>query len=614
MVLIALLSCAADRPMPLNDAGGAFWDQPWPSDLRRTESGGLDMTGFPQRELDLVGEYLDLMERQLDGFGTNSPIYFRFNGALDTELLPSPRGSVYPAAAVFLIDVDPESPDFAQPIPIQWDWQATDTTFQDPNTLTIAPIPGVPLRPSTTYAAVITTELAQAEPGFAELWDPDHPDHALVVDLEAALFERGVGVEQVAIATVFTTQDPIQEMAELAQATRALDVQLLDQSVQEIHTGLFFDRYEGDVWVPLWQHGERPYTSQGGGFVFQDGEPVIGRWERVRFTLTVPQTEDMPADGWPVVIYQHGTGGDHTSCCSEDGGMGQASRAAQAGLAVIGIAQPLHGDRAEGADPSLHTFNYFNPDSARSNFRQGGLDAVYLAHILSGAQHTFTLPDGTDVVTDPDQTLFLGHSQGGISGAIALPFMSDLIQGAALSGAGGGLALSMVYRKQGGLDIQELVTSAVGFSAGEELDPLHPVAGLVQTFAEATDSLNYSPYWSQRRSWFSTRAVPILMFEGMLDEHTPPITTEAMAAAGGIPVLEPVANLSDAARILAVDPVVAPVSDNIDGWGDHVITAGLAQYPDQDHFAIHNEDAAADLYRDFLRSLVDGAPAIQAPY
>jgi hypothetical protein len=36
---------------------------------------------------------------------------------------------------------------------------------------------------------------------------------------------------------------------------------------------------------------------------------------------------------------------------------------------------------------------------------------------------------------------------------MALPYIGDLLRGAVLSGAGGGLSLTLVYRQQGGLDI-----------------------------------------------------------------------------------------------------------------------------------------------------------------
>lgn len=613
--MLLLLACVEGGPTPIVDEAGDFFDAPFPSDSRRSASGGLDYTGFPGRDdQPLLDLYCTEGELSIDGAGTTAPITFRFDGELDESLLPKPLGTLYPSSAVFLIDVDPDSPDFGARVPVEWDFQVEDTTYQPTNLLTLAPLPGIPLRPGTTYAAGVTTRVASPSPDFAEVWTVDHPDHERYAGLQAALLEDGTGVEEVAIATVFTTQDPVDETAIIASHIQdTFGVQDLSQSLTLVHEGNIFLYYEGELSLPVWQHGERPYASEGGQFVLEDGTPQVYAWERVTFSFTVPKNEDPPAGGWPVVLYAHGTGGDWSSCCSYSGRDGQAARAAEAGLAMLGFSQPLHGDRkTSDTNEEIHTFNYFNPASATANFRQGALDIVYLSHVLSGRSHAFDL--GGDVhPTDPDLTLFMGHSQGGITGAIALPFIGDDIRGAVLSGAGGGLSLSMVYRKQGGLDIEELITGVLDFDSDEELDPLHPVAGLLQTLAERTDSANYAPYWFDRRTWFTGSPTPVLMFEGMLDVHTPPITSEALAAAAGVPIMEPSVSVNDANRVLGIGTVVAPANFNVETRSDGWTTAGLAQYEDQDHFAINDLAAAQRLYRDFLASVVAGDPRIGEP-
>ena len=60
------------------------------------------------------------------------------------------------------------------------------------------------------------------------------------------------------------------------------------------------------------------------------------------------------------------------------------------GIAVIGISQPLHADRAPpGTNPDLDSFNFYNPDAGRTNVRQGALDQVYLAEVLTRATASF---------------------------------------------------------------------------------------------------------------------------------------------------------------------------------------------------------------------------------
>ena len=210
--MLWLFACVETGPAPMNDLSAGFFDAPWPSDLRRTASGGLDLTGFPSRdEQPLVSLYCDEGETGIDGAGTTAPITFRFDGELATGDLPKPLGTLYPSSALFLIDVDPDSPHFGTRVPVEWDYQEDETTFQPTNLLTLAPLSGIPLRPGNTYAAGVTTKVAARDGDFWEVFTVDHPDHALYADLQAALFEDGTAVEDVAIATVFTTQDPVDE-------------------------------------------------------------------------------------------------------------------------------------------------------------------------------------------------------------------------------------------------------------------------------------------------------------------------------------------------------------------------------------------------------------------
>lgn len=614
MHLLTLLGCTllgGSGPTPLNDLDGAFFDAPWPSEERLTARGSPDLSGFPGVEdIPMIASYAQAIEEELDGTSTNGPVYFRFDGPLETELLPTPEQSLdVSSSSLFLINIDTESPDFGEPVPVQVDFQESATTYQPENLLAFAPISGATLRPATRYAAVVTTDLAQADAGLqAELLSTD-PNYAKWADLDAALFEAGRSSADIAIATTFRTQDPVSELGVIAQHIEdRLGIQSMDQSLELRLTDTFVRVYEGQVYVPLWQHGDRPYASVGGGFVMDEqGTPVMATWERVTMSVSVPNGTP-PENGWPVVIYVHGTGGDHTSCCAD----GISKRAAQGGMMVIGISQPLHGDRGtESTDVELHSFNLFNPTSARANFRQGALDSVYLAHILAGRSHRFETDRGT-VETDPKHVLYMGHSQGGVSGSMALPFMGDEIDAAVLSGAGGLLSLSVLYRKQGGLDLEALVTELLGFAPDEQFDATHPIAALLQTLADVTDPINYAPYWHQRRTWFSETPAHVLMYQGTLDAYTPVETSDALSAAAGVPLAyggaPPLAH-----QVLGLEAISPPVSATQPAWGDQSVSTGMASYENGGHFVAFESDPAEDLYRDFLCSAIHGNPTIGLP-
>jgi hypothetical protein len=611
-----LVGCGAGAPSdggaPMVDGPG-FFDRPFPSDAR-TVDGHPDLTGFPGEGVPLVDAYL-AASASLDGFGTNSPIYVRFDGPVPVAALPSAEGSLADDAAAFLIDVDRDSPARGERVPLELTVFEDETDYLPGDLLAAAPLWGFPLRPATTYALVLRPPLAAVGP-----WSPSFgvgEDPALAETGET-LRALGVDTGDVGLAVVFTTQDPIRETARIASAILRGEVgrPSLDQALRVVSETSAYTVYEGHVTVPDWQSGERPFSTEGGAFVFDDdGAPVVQHWERIRFTLSVP-SGDMPDDGWPVVLYSHGTGGDDRTFCATGNEDDECVVLARRGLSVIGISQPLHADRAPpGTNVDFDTFNYVNPDAGRTNFRQGALDQVWMARLLAdGADFT---SGGARIALDPDRVGYMGHSQGGLVGGIAAPYLSGLVCGAVFSGAGGGLAMTVV-RRQDPLDIAALLHALLGFEDDEAVVEHHPVVGLVQTLSEATDPINYAPHWFARaprpgdlRPGVEPRPLPVLLTEGLQDAYTPSVTVEALASAARIPIVGTVASTSEAMRVLGLDAVPLPASANARDWNGDGVTAGLAQFPDDGHYAIYYNRDARTMYRDFLASALDGAPAIE---
>src|SRR5690606_28932134 len=72
------------------DGTEAFFDLPFPSDLRRTPEGTIDLSRFPNpRSNRIVTRYIEAMARRLDGFATNGASYARFSQPVDPSSLPS---------------------------------------------------------------------------------------------------------------------------------------------------------------------------------------------------------------------------------------------------------------------------------------------------------------------------------------------------------------------------------------------------------------------------------------------------------------------------------------------------------------------------------------------
>lgn len=613
--LLTLLAACSETPGPLvRMAGDGFFDAPWPSDSR-TIDGRPDLAGFPGREEhDLVDLYASDIEG-LDGFATNGPVWFTFEQPPDTGLLPDPAGSVALDSPILFLDVDPDSPGRGTLVPWTWHWQESATTFQPDRQLAVLPLWGAPLHPARTYAVVLTTDLAGPSGDFPAVFDPHHPDHATWASLGETLFQLGIDSDRVAAATLFTTQDPLHTVQRTTSFMRAtVSTPALDQVVRQSFDGSDFRAYEGQLWLPVWQHGDKPYTTEGGGFAFDEaGVPLLYGWERTAFTISVPD-DDMPADGYPVVVYMHGTGGDHTTFANGTGTLEPASVLARRGILGIGISLPLHGDRGTGADPSLLSFNYFNPTAARGNFQQATLDVLYLVELMTSQAHGFTLLDrdgqpAGSISTDPDRVAYMGHSHGGIVGAMAAPWLGDRVPAVFLSGAGGVLSLSVEYRAADGLDIQELIRDTFDLGEDEQLDSFHPLIGMVQTLGESVDPINYAPYWHDRQPWWEATPASVLMTTGLEDEYTPTITAQVMAGAAGIPIIDPVVQTQPINELRGLVGQATPVSYNLEAWDGTPVSGGIVEFEGEGHFPIFTNRTAVKLYQNYL----DTALAGQAP-
>ena len=589
-----------DRPSVVTDGSG-FFGAPWPEDSR-TRDGRPDLTDFPLRdEVDIIDAYASRIE-MLEGFGTNAPLYVPLDGPL--EDIPGPLATTDRDDPILLVDIDPRSPERGQLVPLAIGQQTTDSEFQRRNMLAIQPVWGFPLRPATTYALILDDSVVQPSDDWR-----GRRDWSSLTD---TLAELRIDFDRVAYALQFTTQDPVADVARAAaKIKRDVTLPSLAQALEGVPSFGNYSIYKGTMWLPMWQHGSKPYLLEGGGFVLdEEGTPTLSGWERASFTVSVPKFQDMPEEGWPLVIYGHGTGGDQDSFVQSGARISPAQTLAEAGIMGFGVSLPLHGDRAAGLDPTLASFNYLNPDSARSCFRQAALDQIYLAALLASQAHEFETSSGL-LRTDPQRIAYMGHSHGGLIGAIAAPFFGDSIKAVFLSGAGGGLSTTLVTRDAGDFDIQEILESVLDFSETDVLEETHPVVAMVQTLAEATDPINYAPYWFKRTPRWDTSPQSVLMTEGMEDLQTPPATAEALAAAGGLPIVGTAAHVSTAHMLSENAQDATPTARNRAAADGTWITAGLVQFPGRGHFVIFQQDQAAELYQRYLETaLYEGVPWI----
>lgn len=627
-------------------AGPTFFDHPWPSDLRRAEGGAVRFAGWPNPSaVPLIDELVAATSGLLHGFSPTAATYLRFTGPLDPSTLPSdPPATLARDAGVQVVDVDPSSPEHGTRRMVQLQWRETvaDASFFSTNTLAILPLLGRPLRPHTTYAAVVTRRVRAAGGGELGRTDaleevlgraPVTSAHRAVVDLFAPavreLAAAGVAPADVAHLTVFTTDDPTAETFAVADdVTKSVPAPTARDWVAKDDTA-DLDVYEGTYGPsPNYQIGNVPYRTKadGGGFVFENGKPKLAGTFDLRFALAVPKAAQCPppASGYPVVIYAHGTGGDYRSFVSD----GTARSLAGQCLASIGIDQIFHGTRP-GAPPesdparegtiSFLFFNFDNALAGRTNNRQAAIDVVQEARLFTETKATVPATvsrTGAAIAFDPAKVTFFGHSQGGLNGPLFLA-ATDAARGAVLSGAGSVLGVALLEKTQP-IDITRLVRMLVCGSSSDcadELSVFHPGIALAQSIVDAADPVHYASFITSSprpglgpKSIYQTEGVNP---DGTGDSYAPPKGIEALSVALGLPRVAPGIHARPDAMWLGLSDVAPPVggfSGNLGGGRATGVLAQFAPRPGHDgHFVVFDDPTARLESAKFLRAASDEA-------
>ncbi len=610
----ALFDLHQNQPIDVPSATRDFYALPFPNDVRMGADGTVDLTAYP-RTVGQIAQYVDVIDADLRGFGENAGAFFRFDAPLDPASLPADYdASLAPAASVFLVDITPSSPTYDKRTPVKTRFTELAYDFIGPNWIGAIPFPGLPLREKTTYAAILTDGLRGSDGKRVQrAADFDavvrgHMSLPAYAPLVAWLGAHADVAPHVVDAAVFTTGDATSVMAKLraavyAQAPAPTLANLVYDGPDKAGVN---DIYEATYQGPNFQAGDPfnsgvpPYETGGGNLVFDgNGVPQMQRLETLRFALSVP-AGDPPAAGWPVVIYQHGTGGDYKSfigdgSAHEAANVTDASGAVVARLAMVGTDQVLHGTRVPpntNADTAF--FNFLNIRAARANPKQGALDAFQIVRLLHAIDVAAAPKTGKRIKFDTSRIYFKGHSQGGLTGPLFLVAEPE-VKAAILSGAGGVLIYSLLNKTQ-----PVNIPATVQGLLHDPADEFHPLLSLIQTYLEDTDPINYARHlFAEPLAGVAPKSIFQTM--GLVDHYTPVPNIKALALAMGVqpagPQLEPI----DGLGYTAMQWGNAPLADNVAaGQATGVLLEYTAPATADGHFVVFDVPSAIAQSNRFL--------------
>jgi len=580
------------RPAPMD-----FGTIPWPDDLYRDDAGRIEVGALPGEDRGPVPEYFDALRvglADLDGFGAVSPVFFRLDGPIDPTSLPAtPADTLREDASVLLLDVDPSSASAFSRTPVDVAW------LESAGRLSIRPDDGHPLAEGRRYAAVVTRRVRAAdgravEPAeaFGAVRDAStRPEDALAArayaqygPVLASLAANGIAREEVAGLAVFTVQTVTRDLvdareriwegapprAALLEAIAAgpdLDARLglpaspvagLDVEGGVLHSAVGW-MIHGTFSAPCFVAS---VPGVHGHFSRDDtGRLEVKGTETVPFTLLLPRAGDMAR--LPVVIFEHGLGGDRSQA------LALANALNGAGYAVIAPDMPYHGMRFRG--PDVDTVNRFtgaevpdgfgdragltvvvnfvgiedtagdlisfHPAYLRESLRQATAELLALARLVREGDLSAIAevdPSLSAIAFASDPMAAIGYSLGGM--VTTMFAASEPEVGAALLAVTGGSFMRAVIESPPfNLAYVPILWPILGlepFRIDYLNDPpiFEPAVAIWQTLLDRGDPINYGRP-------FASRQIDVLMPMARHDETFNNVATESLARVLGAAIV-----------------------------------------------------------------------------
>jgi len=478
---------------------------------------------------------------QMDGFSTTSPIVSPMNSALNQDTLILGTN-----LHVLEVTVDPALGFATTGIvgPVGADRIAA---IAAPGNLVLQPVR--PLNPNSAFLVLLTNGIQDTDgaplersltyslmAGETDLIDPQQAAlQGLTRSHLAVGSAAGVAPDSVVLSFTFTTQSIRETLQAVKDATTPQPFLAVKAGGTTTATLNPAAAGKADIWVgtldvPYYLTGVGDggpadalgsfWTGAEGSFLTRfNPMPVATGTETIPVLISVPNDTAasggaMPAEGWPVAIFQHGITQDRTNLVAI------ADAMADAGFAVVAIDMPMHGltssnplnasetafpnDRertfdidvannetgAPGPDGEIdssgtHFYQLTNLANSRDNLRQAVADLFVLSASVSGVQKAN--PEDPAILFDTSKKAFIGHSLGGIVGSVFLSY-DDSIASGTLAMPGGGIAFLLAGSESFGPVINAGLTAAGAPPGSPEYTQFLVAA---QTLIDSGDPINH---------------------------------------------------------------------------------------------------------------------------
>jgi hypothetical protein len=643
------------------DRSAGFYSAPFPSDDLHTATGTIDLSAFPNPNAAPLMTEATALASETGGFGCSSGVFFETTAPVDPTSLPDLDGSMKPGASAFIVGVDPTKADYLKAYPVHAGFAPDMTTsgpFGVPNLLSLVPLQGYPLGPATTYAAVVTTSVKDANgapltasPVVATMAAGTAPSAMNPAAMPtytaalAALAKLGIGASRIAGLAAFTTEEPTAQTALFQKAILALPLPAVDAPF--VQTAVFDEYcvYMSTLKMPDYQAGVPPFTSGGGGWAVDDaGSPLVQRNEEAQIYVTVPR-RTIPAAGFPTALFiRTGAGGtipitDRGTQGTTNGpplvpGTGPALFFARAGFAGVSIDGPLDGLRDDGdSDEDYTIFDIGNPLALRDNVRESAIELILQAHILptisfdvSECPSARSQYGSSEMSFDLSHLTIMGHSMG----ATILPLAAALepaFTSIILSGSGSSWIENVLY-KEDPLSVKPALEFLLQYDVAHQqvMTENDPALSVFQWAIESADAQVYD-YRIINDPIAGAAPRPVLMFQGIVDHYILPDIANATTLTLGLDLAgaeldqssqEPAGQtlISSLLPIIGRGNVAYPVSNNLSAPGG-AVTGVLVQAPgdgiEDGHEVVFQTDGPKHQYQCFLESTLTGTPRVPAP-